>query len=103
MSRFLKILAVSFLSGLVTWIAYTFETQSALNHRNTQALQWARQIETQVETLIIYARERREPDPVGWAIRFFKVGSEGRPFKISSFSNRTARRKSESYELREET
>jgi hypothetical protein len=87
------------LSGLMTSGLYWLD----MSHQDQEVTKWAlnasRQISAQVETLVLYAKERQEPDPIGWATRFLSVGSEDRPILISVLPAGTSQNEGEKFKF----
>ena len=80
--RALKLSGKLLLALAITWgIAYWDATESAFLQIQS-SLHMARQIADQAQSLSLYARERQENNPVGWATRFLNSGIQNRPIKI---------------------
>ncbi len=78
--------AVSFLISLaLTALWFAHDTRHAENRRVESLLHWSRQVTQQVEALRLYAREKNEPDPITWAIKYLMVGDDTRPLWIKPF------------------
>jgi hypothetical protein len=72
-------------SLVVTSCWFAYDTRQAENLRVESLLRWARQITQQTEALKLYAKEKNEPDPISWGVRYLMVGDETRPLWIKPY------------------
>ncbi len=72
-----------FAAAALTAVIYVDDTRRAREFESERAGQLLRQLAAQVEGLMLHARERGEPDPVNYAIRFFGEGPEPRAFRMT--------------------
>ncbi len=81
----LKKLLCFLISLVLTGLIFTYETRQAENQRIESLLRWSHQISQQAEALRLFAKEKNEPDPISWAVKYLMVGDDTRPLTIKPY------------------
>ncbi len=80
----LKIVIAAVVAGLLTSFALSRDLRHRTHQAENSALKYARQIGAQTETLFLDAREKGEPDPLGWVLNRLSQGSDAdRPLRLT--------------------
>lgn len=99
----LQHLSVCFSAALLVTVgAYALDSQRAGVQQTMAGLQWARQVATQAEGMVLKAREQGERDPIAWAVNYLAQGVEPRVVLVSRVRAQAAEGESletESYSL----
>jgi hypothetical protein len=78
LGRFWRIVISTLFAGMMTAFVYFFDSHQRAKDLEQSALTLTRQIESQAESLISFAKEKQEPDPIAWALHFLAIGPENR-------------------------